>query len=284
LTKPKSTEKPYWRCVIANRYFINGGSNNNWSDTGNWSTTSGGSGGSAVPTSSDAVYLDDKSPNCNANAGATRNAGSLNCTGYTNTLTMNVQISVFGNMTFVSGMTFNPQTYLFVIQGAGNFTSAGKTFYNMYFGNGAGFTTTLVDDIRVSNAFWVDATSGGTVTFTGNKVILTESGYIALYTGRNIAMTIAGTTEFLFNGSGNQSITSGSSTTLTISNPITVTKNTGTFSLNKYLSLTHANGCVVTAPSYPAITDVRKTTVYGPSNEYTGTMPIPKISKTWVSS
>ena len=42
---------------MADRYWI-ASSAGNWNDTDNWSTTSGGSSGAAVPTSSDDVYFD----------------------------------------------------------------------------------------------------------------------------------------------------------------------------------------------------------------------------------
>ena len=38
---------------MANRYWV--GNGGNWSDTAHWSTTSGGSGGASVPTSTDAT-------------------------------------------------------------------------------------------------------------------------------------------------------------------------------------------------------------------------------------
>lgn len=44
---------------MANRYWVGG--TGNWSDTSHWSTTSGGSSGAAVPTSSDDVFIDSNS-------------------------------------------------------------------------------------------------------------------------------------------------------------------------------------------------------------------------------
>ena len=40
------------------RYWINGGVNNNWNAITNWSASSGGTGGSPLPTSNDAVNFD----------------------------------------------------------------------------------------------------------------------------------------------------------------------------------------------------------------------------------
>src|SRR6266576_1682339 len=44
---------------MANKYWIGG--NGNWSSTAHWSLSSGGSGGAAVPSSSDDVFLDANS-------------------------------------------------------------------------------------------------------------------------------------------------------------------------------------------------------------------------------
>ena len=43
---------------MADRYWVGNGANTAWTSTGNWSTTSGGSGGALAPTISDSVYFD----------------------------------------------------------------------------------------------------------------------------------------------------------------------------------------------------------------------------------
>lgn len=45
---------------MANKYWVPGG-NGNWSSTTNWSTSSGGSGGTAIPTTSDTAIFDSNS-------------------------------------------------------------------------------------------------------------------------------------------------------------------------------------------------------------------------------
>lgn len=47
---------------MADRYFVSGGVDNYWNTSGNWSLTSGGSGGAGVPTNADTVYFDENSP------------------------------------------------------------------------------------------------------------------------------------------------------------------------------------------------------------------------------
>ena len=68
---------------MALRYFVNGGLNNNWGQTGaqsNWSLTSGGAGGQTVPTAADDVIFDASSPNCNLDVAGT--CLSFNATSY----------------------------------------------------------------------------------------------------------------------------------------------------------------------------------------------------------
>ena len=93
---------------MAARFWV--GSNGNWDATAGtkWATTSGGAGGSAVPTSSDAVHLDHGTGHGNVTI-AINNAAcaSLDCTGYTDTLTINTgnQVTVSGAVTLGAGMT-----------------------------------------------------------------------------------------------------------------------------------------------------------------------------------
>ena len=89
------------------------GGSGNWSDDDNhWATSSGGSGGDGnLPTSSDDVYFDANSFD-GADQTVTLDVDSL-ChdivfTGVTNTPTMafgNKDLSVYGDLTFVSGMS-----------------------------------------------------------------------------------------------------------------------------------------------------------------------------------
>ena len=113
----------------ADRYFVtNGSCNGNWTDTDCWSTTSGGAGGSSAATSADAVFFDANSPSCTADTSA-RTAGSLNFTGYTNTLTMNQQITVSGSVTLVAAMTIAGSSAL-LVSATATLTSNGKTWPN----------------------------------------------------------------------------------------------------------------------------------------------------------
>ena len=99
---------------MANRYFC-GAVDSHWADAGNWDdTSSGGAGGAGIPTAADDVFLDSGSPACQIDAAAY--CRSINCTGYTNTLTHNAAITLtIGDATagasnialkFVADMTY----------------------------------------------------------------------------------------------------------------------------------------------------------------------------------
>lgn len=59
---------------MANRYWVGGTGTWNSSNTTNWSTSSGGTGGASVPTSADDVYLDGSS-----GTGTVTLSGTINC-------------------------------------------------------------------------------------------------------------------------------------------------------------------------------------------------------------
>jgi hypothetical protein len=98
---------------MAKVYFVGNGTN--WSSTSSWSTASGGASGAAVPTAADDVVLDAASPG-NLTIDAAAVCRSINCTGFTHTLTHAAGIILsIGDATagdtnialkFVSGMTY----------------------------------------------------------------------------------------------------------------------------------------------------------------------------------
>src|SRR4051812_837130 len=72
---------------MASRYWVGGSAS--WDATAGtkWSTTSGGAGGAAVPTSSDDVFLDANSGNVTVTLTAGgRPCRNFDCTGFTGTL------------------------------------------------------------------------------------------------------------------------------------------------------------------------------------------------------
>lgn len=128
---------------MADRYWVGGTAA--WDGTAGtkWSTSSGGGGGASVPTTADDVFFTNLSTGtCTISAGNT-GAKSINCTGFTGTITGTAAISVAGSVTLVAGMTYN-HTGIMSFTGTGTLTTAGKNFSTVTV-NGSGITLTLGD-------------------------------------------------------------------------------------------------------------------------------------------
>ena len=129
---------------MALRYWVGGTAA--WDGTAGtkWALTSGGAGGQAIPTAADDVFFDAASGavTCTISTGTTV-AKSINCTGFTGTLTGTAARTVSGSVTLHAGMTMS-YTGPLTISGTGNIISAGKTFGSVTV-NGVGITVTLSD-------------------------------------------------------------------------------------------------------------------------------------------
>lgn len=176
---------------MADRYFINGGTDNNWSSTANWSATSGGAGGASIPTAADAVFFDANSPNVTVNA-SNRVCLSLNFTGYTNTITMTFNITVSGSVTLVAAMGIAGTGSLIVIA-TSTLTSNGRTWPNALTLSGA-VTYTFGDNWTVSGLVTIGASSS-TITFNSNRI--TCNGGLTNTAGTG---TLTGTATFVLGG------------------------------------------------------------------------------------
>jgi len=219
---------------MANRYFINGGVDNNWGSTSNWSTTSGGAGGSAVPLSTDDVFFDSSSPNCTVNTSA-RVAKTLDCTGYTNTITMTQGITASGSVTLSAAMTIAGSGSL-TVNATATLTSNGKTWPNAL--TPGAVTITLADNWQVGSL--TISSSGGTTTFNGNQLGMSS---LSVTTTR----TVNGSSLLLLNGTGTVNVSSG-----TI-NCNTTINSSGTVTISSLIfgsaTLTYIAGTVVTTGS-----------------------------------
>ena len=114
----------------ANRYAR--GVGGNWTDDATWSTTSGGAADTVAPTASDDVFLDANSGQVTISA--TSVGKSLNCTGYTGTLTHNAfDLTISGSVTLVSGMTYTPSSVSsrLVMASTGTLTTGGKLLWSL---------------------------------------------------------------------------------------------------------------------------------------------------------
>jgi hypothetical protein len=174
---------------MAAKFFISGGSNNNWYDTTNWSLSSGGAGSAGIPTASDSVTFDTNSPNCNVNVNFNAcTCASFVSTNYTNKITLSFMIFCQGNATFGANMTWAGSDY-FITSGSVTITTNGNVLLNLKMSASPG-TVTLADVVNVSGTLWTT----GTITTSGNYINCSGSLMSAsAYTGSTVNMTGTGT-------------------------------------------------------------------------------------------
>jgi hypothetical protein len=200
---------------VANRYWVGG--SNTWDGTAllKWSTTSGGVGGSAVPTTGDAVFFDAASGANTVTLGATGNCGSINFTGFTGTFAWGantITVAGFGSIIYAqtTSCTFTGTPVL-------NCTYSGST------------GTRTINSISVTEAnspsFNISAGSDGVVfgassgiknlNFTGYSGAFANGtrtiyGNLTLSTG--MSLTAGNSTTTFGATSGTQTITSNAKT------------------------------------------------------------------------
>ena len=152
---------------MANRYWVGGTAS--WDGTAGtkWALTSGGAGGQSVPTSADDVFFSNLSTGTVTIATGNTGAKSINCTGFTGTLTGTAAITVSGSVTLVAGMTYS-HTGTVTFAGTGTLTTAGKAFSGVTV-SGSGITLTLGDALNLSTRT-LNITQG---TFTTNNYNVT---------------------------------------------------------------------------------------------------------------
>jgi hypothetical protein len=209
---------------VANRYWVGGGSSENWNATGptNWSGTSGGSNDATVPGTTDNVFFDDNSGVGNSVISANITIESLDCEGYTGTLTHNNGVnltvghltvgSVVREIIFTTEMTYTLiGTPTLTITGYGTFTltTGGKTLPNVNTGSDARFAISLNDDLTcgtfvppqvlIHNGYSVNAQSF--VAHSSGSFILNSANGTPIY---NAATPIYGGTAG--SGEANQQI------------------------------------------------------------------------------
>lgn len=207
---------------MADRYWVGGTAA--WDATAGtkWALTSGGAGGQAVPTSSDDVYFDAASGvvTVTISSGNT-GAKSINCTGFTGTLTGSGAIAVSGSVTLVTGMTVT-YTGTLTLNGTGTLTSAGKILGPVAI-NGAGITVTLGDALNIGASTF--SVSQGTFTTSASNYSLTVGIFSGSGTSaRSILLngsTVNASNDFSFATNTNLTFNAGTST-------INLSKTTGT--------------------------------------------------------
>lgn len=214
---------------MASRFWKGGGSSTNWNATGptNWSTTNGGANNASVPISTDDVFFTSLSGVGNSVISANISIQSLDCTGYTGTITHNAAITLTlagsgGVFKLVAGMTYtlgNTTTSALSFTGtAGTMavTTGGKTLGNVTF-NGVGGTWSLQDTLNTGATATITLTNG---TLNANNQNLS----IGLFSSSNA------NTRTITMGSGTWTLksTSGTIWDTTTTTNLTLTRGTST--------------------------------------------------------
>lgn len=227
---------------MADRYWVGGTATWDSSTTSVWSTTSGGSGGASVPTSSDNVYFDQAGTFTVTLGGS----GGLNCRSFTvsaSTYTFvsaSSMVNAYGDVYFVSGTVYPTKLY---INGTSGFTltTNGVVVTSITTGANANYTlgSALTCTSILAGAGFVLNTSGYTVTLPGGSSI------------RNLNMS---TSQMILGGTGNFALGGNGMLTITWSPGASIT-----FTGNSATTL-NLNG-----KSYPPIifTDAGTVTING---------------------
>jgi hypothetical protein len=146
---------------MADRYWVGGTASWDLTAGTKWALTSGGAGGQAVPTAADDVFFNAASGAVTVTVTGFRNAKSVNCTGFTGTLTgtTSVGITISGSLTLVPGMGFTGEMQLF-FRALGTITSAGKTLGNVTLEN-SGSTNVTLNDALTTGALRIFTITAG---------------------------------------------------------------------------------------------------------------------------
>ncbi len=238
--------------IMANKFAITAGGN--WNDDTTWSTTSGGANDTTKPTAADDVFLDANSGNVTIEAISV--CRSLNCTGYTGTLTHNSFFSLgIGDATagasnialkFVAGMTYTvgsatSSTIVFVSTSATQqeIDFAGKTTGSVTFSPASGGNWQYTGQHTVSSSGAVTLTRGSLdingQTCSWGRFDSNNSNTRSLTLGSsNITLTSTSQTSWIINNASGLTLSAASSTITCNGNAWTVTsgQNYGVVNVN----------------------------------------------------
>ena len=219
---------------MADRYWVGGTAN--WDATAGtkWATTSGGAGGASVPTSADDVFFSSASTGT-CTITVDRDAKSINCTGFTGTLTASsgIAVNLYGSLTLATGMTTNLTLGTWIFNSTGTINSAGKTLGTVTL-TGVGATITLGSALNIG---------GATLTLSHGTLDTSASNYAV--TCGIFSSTNANTRTLTLNASTitctSFAIGSGTFTLNAGTSQINVTSATGTAGANFSSSVTFYN-------------------------------------------
>jgi len=244
---------------MADRYWVGGTAN--WDGTAGtkWAATSGGAGGASVPSTIDDVFFDAVSTGTVTIATGNGGAKSINCTGFTGTITGSAGIIVAGSVTLSTGMTIS-HSGIITVSGTGTVTTAGKTLASLFI-SGSGITVTLGDALTASNnlnltqgtfdAAGYNVTARAFNTSNANVRTLYMGSGLWTLTGTGTLWNSATTTNLTLDKGTADILLSDTSTTLR-------TVSGGSVSLNK-LTIGGATGTSTTNLSAVTLTELAST-------------------------
>lgn len=174
---------------MANRYWVGGSGTWNSSNTANWSTSSGGSGGASVPSQSDTVYFDNNSGGGTVTIGSTVYAEALFIYHPSMTIGGPSNVYIYQACTISSsGGTFtNLSLYFFVNDIAGNFQT-NKQIGSISSSFGAGTTFNFNTDVTATSSISINTSVNGIV---GRPANIYLNGYTFRSNSSNIFVSAA---------------------------------------------------------------------------------------------
>lgn len=137
---------------MATRYFVDGLVDADYGGTDNWSSSSGGSGGSSVPTTTDTAIFDGNSPAlCTINTNS--NCADLDMGAWTGTMTVNNYLRTYGDVTLSANTIMDGDDFLWFYED----NTGGIITWNdadvgcgLKFGGTLGATWVMQDDVTVT--------------------------------------------------------------------------------------------------------------------------------------
>ena len=213
---------------MATYYFRNVGTA--WNSNTSWSTTSSsGASAGVIPTAADAVIFDAGSANACPVSTTNGVCLTLTTTGWTGTITLNVNLRVSGSITLSATTTFAGTSYLGAIA-TGTITSNSVIIPYFMVGTGTAMTLTLSGNLNVTKFQLADSTNAVTYTINANNIFITGDCIITPVVLTGSVMT--GTTVFNFTGTTNISDTTTGFNFTWNNNIIINTSGTITFGAN----------------------------------------------------
>lgn len=201
---------------MADRYWVGGTAA--WDGTAGtkWALTSGGTGGQAVPTSSDNVFFNAASGAVTVTISAPAVCNNLTFTGFTGTFagSSSSALTASGNVTFASGMTVTYSGSLTMIGAGTVLTTANKVISGDLILNApsAGIID-LADALSLSGTLLVTQATFRTNNFnvTAQSLLSSNSNTRTISLGSS-TVTLSSATPISFDQPANLTFTAGTST------------------------------------------------------------------------